>query len=70
MDVDNFFKSTDNVKQHHKLKIMIFIHNAIMDGWTVKYRGGIYSFKKKHDSKKKIFSDSYLSTFVEKNAKI
>jgi hypothetical protein len=71
MNVDGFISSAPTSDDHKtQLKIMLFVHNAIMDGWTVKHRHGEYIFKRKHHSRKKVFSDEYLSRFVENNATI
>ena len=57
----------DNVK----LQKMIFIYNAIQDGWEVKInKNNIYTFSKKHENKKEIFNDSYLIDFIKKNVNI
>ena len=57
----------DNVK----LQKMIFIYNAIQDGWEVKMnKNNIYTFSKKHENKKEIFNDSYLIDFIKKNVNI
>ena len=46
---------------------MGFIHNALESGWSVKKNKESYIFTKKHEGKKEMFSDSYLSTFVKDN---
>lgn len=55
--------SIDNVK----FQKMLFLYNAINDGWTIKKRGEAYTFIKNHEGKKEVFSDSYLLTFVKSN---
>ena len=47
---------------------MAFIHNALENGWSVKKSKESYVFTKKHEGKKEMFSDSYLSTFVKDNS--
>lgn len=46
---------------------MIFIINAIEDGWSVKKIADIYIFTKKHEGKKEIFQNEYLEKFIETN---
>ncbi len=46
-----------------------FIYNAIEDGWTVTKKNNYYVFKKKHEEKKEVYLDSYLTQFIEKNIK-
>lgn len=49
------------------LKKMIFMYNALNDGWTISKQKDKYTFSKKHEGKKEIFLDSYLKQFIEKN---
>ena len=56
--------SIDNTK----LQKMIFIYNAIEQGWEIKMnKDNIYTFSKKHENKKEIFNDRYLMDFIKKN---
>jgi len=48
-------------KQLYKL---IFINNAIEDGWSVKKKETSYIFTKKHENRKVIFDNNYLKTFM------
>jgi len=50
-----------------KFQKMLFVYNAINDGWTVKKRNDSYIFSKNHEGKKEVFSDSYLLTFMKTN---
>ena len=52
--------------QKHIAK-MSFIYNALENGWTDKRSADSYIFTKKHEGKKEMFSDDYLSTFVKDN---
>jgi len=49
------------------IKKMIFIFNSLENGWIIKKQNGCYIFKKKHEGKKEIFKDNYLTRFVEEN---
>ena len=53
--------------QLHK---MVFVYNAIHDGWKVELRDGKYIFSKRHEGKKEIYLDTYLERFVESNVDI
>lgn len=54
-----------------KLQKMIFIYNAIEQGWEIKMNEqNIYTFSKKHENKKEIFNDNYLLEFIKNNIKI
>lgn len=54
-----------------KLQKMLFINNAIEDGWEIKMnKDNVYTFSKKHENKKEIFNDKYLMEFIKKNITI
>jgi len=46
---------------------MLFLFNAINDGWRVKKDKDSYIFTKNHEDKKEIFTETYLYSFMEKN---
>lgn len=46
---------------------MVFITNAIENGWNVKKRNGYYIFSKKHENKKEVYSKTYLDKFIHSN---
>jgi hypothetical protein len=46
---------------------MVFIMNALNDGWSVKKNQDKYIFKKKHENKVEIFQEDYLATFIMSN---
>jgi len=46
---------------------MVFLHNALNDGWTIKKRKESYIFTKNHEGKKEVFLDSYLVSFMKNN---
>jgi len=50
-----------------KFRKMLFLFNALENGWAIKKRDNNYLFRKKHEGKKEIFSDKYLSRFLEMN---
>ena len=49
---------------------MVFLFNAVEDGWTVKKRHDTYVFMKKHENRKEVFTEGYLKTFLEENCSI
>ena len=58
----------DNLKLNKIfLQKMIFITNALEQGWTVKKNEDSYIFSKKHENKREIFQEDYLETFVTSN---
>ena len=66
MELNEYFKNKNkiNIIEQHK---MIFIFNALENGWTIKKKNEKYIFKKKHNNKKEVFSEDYLKQFIEKN---
>lgn len=51
-------------KQFQKL---LFISNALENGWTVKKQQQQYFFTKKHENKKEVFQENYLEQFILEN---
>ena len=50
-----------------KFQKMLFLHNALNEGWTIKKRKESYIFTKSHEGKKEVFLDSYLVSFMKRN---
>lgn len=48
-----------------KFQKMVFLFNALEEGWTVKKKSDSYYLLKNHEGKKEIFLESYLSTFMQ-----
>ena len=67
--IDNNFNFELDLLSLHK---MLFIYNAILNGWTVKLLSkNKFEFKKNKDSvKKEIYLDDYLKIFVKNNLNI
>lgn len=58
-DLDKNYK-IDNLE----FQKMVILYNAIEDGWSVKRQKQSYIFTKKHENKKEILHDTYLSKFL------
>ena len=54
-----------NVSLFHR---MIFIQNALNQGWAVKKRNESYIFTKKHENRREIMHESYLEKFIKSNS--
>lgn len=76
LDVNIHIESTNNKSSNFnyditidnlKFQKMLFVFNAINDGWTIKKKKDSYIFSKNHEGKKEIFSESYLLTFMKEN---
>jgi|TARA_A100001015_G_scaffold214259_1_gene240473 hypothetical protein len=48
-----------------KLKKMEFFYNALENGWEICKKKDNYIFKKKHENKKEILTNTYLSRFMK-----
>jgi hypothetical protein len=53
-----------------KFQKMIFLTNAIEDGWTIKKSGDNYIFSKKHENKKEVYQKTYLEKFILTNQEL
>ena len=75
--MNNISHETLNISEDENINIdnihlrkMIFIYNALNDGWAVKKSKDSYIFSKNHEKKKEIFLDSYLASFMKDNLNI
>ena len=46
---------------------MLFIMNALDQGWCIKKSNDSYIFTKKHENRKEIFQENYLENFLLSN---
>lgn len=53
-----------------QLQKLIFINNAIEDGWSVKKKEESYIFSKKHENRQEIFDNNYLENFMLNGASL
>lgn len=61
----------DSIKMEKpQFQKMIFIMNALENGWSVKKKEDEYIFCKKHENRKEIFKEDYLKKFIETNMQI
>jgi hypothetical protein len=75
MDIEiNIAHSNEDNKQIEidkmKFQKMVFLYNALENGWSIKKRNNSYIFTKNHEGKREIFDESYLSIFMKDNADI
>ena len=74
MDIQiNIANSNDNNQieiDQIKFQKMVFLYNALDNGWSIKKRNNSYIFSKNHEGKKEIFESSYLSIFMKENSNI
>jgi len=69
-DTSILLETPDNIKINKKQyqKIM-FINNALEDGWSIKKINEKYIFTKKHENRREIFQEDYLENFIISNFK-
>ena len=53
-----------------KFKKMMFLYNALDNGWSIKKKQLSYIFTKNHEGKREIFDEAYLSIFMKDNTNI
>ena len=75
MDIEiNIANSNDENKQIEidqiKFQKMVFLYNALDNGWSIKKRKESYIFTKNHEGKKEVFDELYLSIFMKENVNI
>ena len=55
----------NNIQMNKKaFQKMVFIMNALQDGWSVKKSNDAYIFTKKHENRREIFQEDYLENFL------
>jgi hypothetical protein len=65
--MDNYLEN-DNIKiDNIKFQKMLFLFNAIEEGWSIKKKNNSYVFSKNHEGKKEVLEDSYLKKFMKSN---
>jgi len=62
--IDNYLENNNIKIDNIKFQKMIFLFNAIEDGWSIKKKNNSYVFSKNHEGKKEIFEDNYLDQFM------
>lgn len=50
-----------------QFQIMVFLTNALDNGWKIQKAENSYIFTKKHENKKEVFQTDYLEKFIESN---
>ena len=50
-----------------QLRKLMFLANALDQGWSIKKSADSYVFTKKHENRREIFQENYLETFLISN---
>jgi len=68
MDNQKHLEIQDIVKMDRKhFQKLMFLNNALNDGWSIKKSAENYIFTKKHENKREIFQENYLENFIISN---
>lgn len=73
MEINMEIKDNNKSQQpinNHIFKKMIFIYNALEEGWDIKKINEKYIFSKNHSDQKEVFLDNYLRNFLDNNLSI
>lgn len=60
-------KEGTNKIDKKQLQKLLFINNALDDGWSIKKKENSYIFSKRHENRQEIFDNNYLENFIENN---
>lgn len=71
MDINIKIENENNLEiDKIKFQKMVFLFNALDNGWSIKKRKDSYIFTKNHEGKKEVFDESYLAIFMKDNSDI
>jgi hypothetical protein len=62
--------NNEQIISKEKFRKIIFINNAIENGWTVKKNNGYYVFTKEHNNIKKYKKKKYIEQFLYENVNL
>ena len=65
LEMSDFIDTTKLEKP--TLRKLLFISNALEQGWSVKKQDESYIFTKKHENKREVFKENYLENFLLTN---
>ena len=67
--VTTFIDLPQNIKIEKPIfQKMMFLANALEEGWSIRKSKDSYIFTKKHENKREIFQEDYLEKFVLTNS--
>ena len=65
--MDIYINQDNESFNHITMQKMVFLFNALEDGWNIKKHKDSYIFTKKHEGKKEILNEDFLKRFIERN---
>ena len=63
--LEEYIKNGDLKIDNIIFQKMLFIYNALDDGWSIKKKDSSYVFSKNHEGKKEILEETYLLKFMK-----
>jgi len=51
-----------------KIHKMVFLFNALENGWSIKKINKEYIFSKNHEGKREVYNEDYLENFIKDNS--
>jgi hypothetical protein len=66
LEIPSNIESNIHIPKNH-FKKMVFIMNALDQGWSIKKSQDSYVFTKKHENRREIFQENYLEEFLISN---
>jgi hypothetical protein len=67
ISLDSYLENGNLKIDNIKFQKMLFLYNALEEGWTVKKKDSSYIFTKNHQNKKEVLGESYLMKFMKTN---
>jgi|UniRef100_A0A6C0JA95 hypothetical protein len=60
--------SSSDCEDRIHLQKLNFIYSALNNGWSIKKNKDTFIFSKKHENRREVFNDDYLTKFVLDNS--
>ena len=70
MDLNIHIEKNNIQLPNIKFQKMLLLYNAMEEGWTIQKKKDSYIFSKKHEGKKEVLLDSYITQFLQSNLDI
>ena len=67
INIDKYLENNKIKIDNNTFQKMVFVFNALDDGWSIKKVKNSFIFKKNHEGKQEIFDETYLETFMKTN---
>ena len=65
INIDKYLENNKIKLDNNTFQKMVFVFNALDDGWSIRKQNNSFIFKKNHEGKREIFDEAYLETFMK-----